>query len=194
MNAAALKAHKLSLDNGRVYKWKNVSAHDDIQAMIAEGYKKPPPKVPTKKKGDPTPPDDDNSKSLPPFICHFKQPASEGGATYLVGDTKKYKNTTWYFCDRPNHRERVKWHTHKATKCCTRLKWKEDNNNTTNDDGTAAAGTETEPTDDSTTTGGGAPSRNLQALLANAMSMVASGNDKLANFLGEAMAAASANN
>ena len=39
-----------------------------------------------------------------------------------VGDTKTWNKTLWYYCNFPNHRNVMRWHTHKATnyKSCLR--------------------------------------------------------------------------
>ena len=38
-----------------------------------------------------------------------------------VSDTKTWNKTLWYYCDLRNHRNRMRWHKHKATDCKSRL-------------------------------------------------------------------------
>ena len=70
--------------------------------------------------------DEPNPKSantLPPSVRHFKAMTASDAATFKVGDTKEWKGDTWYFCDCPNHCNRIKWHSHPAPECRTRQKW-----------------------------------------------------------------------
>jgi hypothetical protein len=47
---------------------------------------------------------------------------------FKVGDSKSWNDLTWYFCDCPNHCDRVKWHTHPADTCRTHQRWLEGKN------------------------------------------------------------------
>jgi hypothetical protein len=47
----------------------------------------------------------------PPFIWHWKVTKEPDLVIYKLGNTKVWLGETWHFCDCPNHRNRVKWHT-----------------------------------------------------------------------------------
>jgi hypothetical protein len=81
------------------------------------------PKPGSPKPGPPTA--DSKPKKMPPFAKHFKSSTETGSVNYKVGDSKPWDNTTWYFCDCPNHRDCIKWHTHSAADCRTRAVWLE---------------------------------------------------------------------
>ena len=42
---------------------------------------------------------------------------------FKVGDSKTWNNQTWYYCDCPNHRDGIHWHTHTAETCRTHARW-----------------------------------------------------------------------
>ena len=65
----------------------------------------------------PTPPE------LPPIEKWFKSPTAEGSVEYNVGDTKEYNGKTWHYYDAPNHRRRIKRHTHATFECRTCTSW-----------------------------------------------------------------------
>ena len=69
--------------------------------------------------------EDDSDKSLPPWKTHFQHTVNGVKTPYKVGDTKTWKGQTYYFCDCPNHRDRIKWHTFPAETCRTRKRWLE---------------------------------------------------------------------
>jgi hypothetical protein len=109
---------------------------------------------------------------LPPFVKHFKSSTGSDGQKFKVGSKKIWNNSTWYFCDCPNHRDKVKWHTHdEATECRTRKQWLEKENEpranlAADDDADDSVGTE--PEADTPTVG---PGNNLTAMLANALTL-----------------------
>mmetsp|Transcript_41992 Transcript_41992/g.101185 ORF Transcript_41992/g.101185 Transcript_41992/m.101185 type:complete len:480 (+) Transcript_41992:1052-2491(+) len=180
MNSAALKATRLAVDT---CTWKTTTVKEDIVAMNAAAQatksapKKPPRKTPEKEKE--TAP---SGKSLPPFLRFYKRPDSEGNAPYVVGDVKEFQGQTWHFCDCPNHKGKVKWHTHPTKECRTRKKWLES-------DGAANAGIVDEDASDAPDTTGPIDTSALQAMLANAMTMVPQdeGNEGLQDCIGEMM-------
>ena len=49
-----------------------------------------------------------STKTLPPFVRHFKATTASDAATFKVGNTKEWKGDTWYFFDCPNHLDRIK--------------------------------------------------------------------------------------
>ena len=55
-----------------------------------------------------------------PFITHYNPPT---GQPYTVGDTREWQNILFRYCDAPTHKDRIKWHTHTAETCRTRLRW-----------------------------------------------------------------------
>ena len=112
------------------------------------------------------------------------------GKPHKVGDTKVFKDSTWYYCDCPNHRDGARWHTFKPEDCRTRKRWlstKEQEDIANIGEGYPNAEepdvesnkTKTEPvSDDNPPTG----PEDLTSLLANAMNMVGS-NDVLRDIL-----------
>ena len=115
-------------------------------------------------------PNPKSAKTLPPFVRHFKATTASDAATFKVGDTKKWKGDTWYFCDCPNHFYRLKWHSHPAPKCRTCQKWLNDKDGSAptaaiaDSDGTS---TVTDFTDPSTSS----DSSDINSILASALSL-----------------------
>ena len=105
-----------------------------------------------------------------------------------MGDKKDFKGRTYFFCDCPFHRNRMRWHTHPTDKCRTRARWlkkKEDGNLNTQDDNSASAHISEEneaydstagdaTSNDSIATASSLSSNptDIQALLASAMNLV----------------------
>ena len=116
-------------------------------------------------------PNPKSAKTLPPFVRHFKATTASDAATFKVGDTKEWKGQTWYFCDFPNHPDRLKWHSNPAPKRRTRYKWLNDK------DGSAPISTITYSNGTSTVTDFTDPSTSsdssdITSLLASALSLV----------------------
>ena len=55
---------------------------------------------------------------VPPFV----KETVNGTIANKVGDTKTWNKTLWYYCNFPNHLNGMRWHTHKATNCKSRLR------------------------------------------------------------------------
>jgi hypothetical protein len=127
MNSAVIKYNKISGTSEGGFSGASITLQEDIVAMVAAVKRKaptPPAGAPYKPKPKPGPPTPDGKpKKMPPFAKHFKSSTETGYVTYKVGDSKPWDNTTWYFCDCPNHRDRIKWHTHSAADCHTRTVW-----------------------------------------------------------------------
>jgi len=123
MNSAALQYLKIDASN-QGFKGSSNTVQEDIVAMFSAkrkaigGHSKPPPK-PT----DESPTTTTTQRKLPPFVRHFKASTSPDAKPFVVGDSKIWDGKTWYFCDCPNHRDRIKWHTHTAESCRTRQRW-----------------------------------------------------------------------
>ena len=64
-------------------------------------------------------------KTLPPWITHFQHTSNGVAKKYKVGDTKVWQEDTRHYCDCPNHKDKVRWHTHPAKSCRTRKRWLE---------------------------------------------------------------------
>ena len=147
---------------------------------------------PYKKKPKSAPKDTDSDR--PGFVRNTYYYKDGNKIQYKVGDTKKVQSTVWHFCDCPNHRGKVHWHTFPADQCRTRNRWiKRQGNATANlangggqddfndhDDGKqeedpeaseTASGTADESVNSSITGGSGASSMNVQALLASALNL-----------------------
>lgn len=94
--------------------------------MVATSKRKQTPlKTPSPHTSDTSRKADNTTAKLPPFAKHFKSSTAANATPFKVGDSKEWNGQTWYFCDCPNHRDRVKWHTHTAATCRSRLRWLE---------------------------------------------------------------------
>ena len=120
LNSAVVKYNKIIGKEGQ-FKGSVTSVHDDIVAMVTRKAQKK-----RKTSDDVTPPaKKTKTVGLPPFVRHYKSVTNGVETKYKVGDTKVWKDTTYYFCDCPNHRNRVKWHKFKPEDCKTRQRWLE---------------------------------------------------------------------
>ena len=78
------------------------------------------------KRKQPPPIDSDDTPTLklrrnsPPFFIHYQ---TADKVKYKVGDKKEHAGSTFYFCDCPLHKNKLKWHTHHPEKCRLRNKW-----------------------------------------------------------------------
>ena len=45
---------------------------------------------------------------LPSFVCHFKHTSDHDPKKYKVDDSKIWNYVTYYFCDCPTHKEKLK--------------------------------------------------------------------------------------
>lgn len=119
MNSASLKFTKISSsDTG--FEGSLTTVQEDIVAMVANPKRKRViANVSTDGDDSITP----HKNKLPPFVKHYKSSNAADAQPYKVGDSKTWNNLTWYFCDCPNHRDRIKWHTHTADSCHSRQRW-----------------------------------------------------------------------
>ena len=94
-----------------------------------------------------------------------------------VGDSNDWDGHSWYFCDCPNHKEHIKWHTHSTKSCHTHQHWlaskSTDATAAVMDDATA---TTTEDTTGllSLTSATNSNPTDISALLASALSLASS--------------------
>ena len=202
MNAAVMKYNKIICDKGK-FSGSITSVQEDIVAMIAKSTKR-------KRNID----NDDGYKKKqtaitpPPFLTHYKDSKE---VKYKLGDTKMHNNKKFYFCDCPDHRNRLKWHTHSTEDCRTRINWlakgapaathstgataeanvvadtNVSTDPTSNDASSASTPSVSDTTDTSSIT---TDPSNLQALLASAMNLV-SDNDAVRDMIGEVLNATS---
>jgi hypothetical protein len=127
MNAAAIKYNKICVESdGQDFPGSATTLQEDIVAMMAATKRKFLPGAPPEK-GKPTSSttaNDDRKKfKQPPFVKHYKSSVADGDKAFKVGDTKVWNKETWHFCDCPNHRDRIKWHTHSTADCRTHRNW-----------------------------------------------------------------------
>ena len=113
---------------------------------------------------------------------------------YKVGDSKYFKGITYYFCDGPLHRNRLKWHTHKPDNYRTRTRWLIQNGCDASDGQIEANIGSANPSEHGTDTNGNisesqpetdVPS-DIQALLASDMNLVTD-NDVLRDQIAKAL-------
>ena len=130
MNEAILKSNRLHADkdNGPL-QWRSTSLAEDVVAMLANSAAAAPKTRPSFSRNSTTtagPPSAPVIKPvLPPFARHFKASSAPDAAKFQVGDSKPFDGATWYFCDCPTHRNKVKWHTFPHTECRQRQRWLE---------------------------------------------------------------------
>ena len=60
---------------------------------------------------------------LPPVVRHFKQKNDPDSQICKGGDSKIWNSVTYYFCDFPTQKDKLKWHTHTAKNCRTCKCW-----------------------------------------------------------------------
>jgi len=119
MNSATIKYNKIigsSFDGN--FQGSITTVQEDIVAMMVQNIKKrnpPPSKIE----------DDDRDLKCPkrepvPFANHYQD---SSGVKYKLGDTKEHNDRTFYYCNCPIHRNRLKWHTYSPEKYRTRLHW-----------------------------------------------------------------------
>jgi hypothetical protein len=127
MNMAVVKYNKIRVETeDHAFRGSASTLQEDIVAMMAASKRK---RIPNPNDNKPKPVDNDSNKerrnqtALPSFARHFKGKEADGGKAFKVGDTKKWKDATWYYCDCPNHRDCIKWYTHTAEDCRTRKNW-----------------------------------------------------------------------
>ena len=100
MNQATVKYNKIVAKEG-TFEGFTTTVQEDIVAMFSQGSRKqksdtsnedsPPVKLP--------------APELPPFATHFQD---KDGKKYKVGDSKTFNKKTFYVCDCPCHRNKVK--------------------------------------------------------------------------------------
>ena len=190
MNDAILKSNRLHADKDHgLLKWRSTSLEEDVVAMLikpavsfpkASFPQRSPSVAPAANNNDPP-----NSKpALPPFARHFKSSPAPDAPKFKVGDSKLFNDASWYFCDCPTHRNKVKWHTFPHTECRQRQRWLD-----TNPSPPISTLASTNP-DSPSTSSHSIPSTDqtnpLALILSNALSMA--GNDAHAyNLIAEAL-------
>jgi hypothetical protein len=100
---------------------------ENIVALIAKKNTKPAAAASGSGLGSSSESSDSDAKrarvAKPPFSRHFKASKDPDAAHYKVGDTKVWNSQTYYFCDYPNHRDCLHWHTCPANQCRLRMAW-----------------------------------------------------------------------
>ena len=182
MNSATIKYNKISATEGG-FKGSVHSVQEDIVALFATKANSQ-----KKRKAD----DEDTLKpkskktkmNTPPWITHFEK----DGVKFKVGDSREFNGKQFYFCDATIHRDKIKWHTHKAEVCRVRKIWlKKEAEGTTDAPPAEANVTETETDTVSTVTPeNSVNSADIHALLASAMNLVTD-NDVVRDYIAEAI-------
>ena len=185
MNLASLKYQKIASQHGS-FNGRPTTEKQDILAMMSLSKNKP--------KRQPPPPKDDlpaatppkkpkrDLTALPPFATWYKKSGAPNAPTFKHGDTKDHNNHKWYFCEYPNHLNRVRWHPFDCANCRQWKKWKAAGGNSTPPPPATPAPapaanpavTDTADTDEPAAD----PAASVTALLAQAMSL-SSGNDAI---------------
>jgi hypothetical protein len=177
MNQATLKFNKITSTEGG-FQGSNSTVQEDIVAMFTAAKRK---RLPTSAPTDVKPKDANDkpfSKKLPPFAKHFKANNDPDSQKFKVGDSKLWNDLTWYFCDCPTHRDKLKWHTHTAETCRTRQNWLENKGGRPAGRPAANPGIADDADDDPTANVADAPDigHDITTLLANAMNLTGDNN------------------
>ena len=101
-----------------------------------------------------------------------------------ITNTKAFKEVTYYFCDAPSHRDKMKWHRHSADKCRTRKKWLEKQTESNKHDELSPTAN-VEDTNDTKDTDNGS-SKDVTSMLASVLDLV-SDNDVARDYVAEAL-------
>ena len=179
MNQAVIKYNKIDGISEDGFKGSSTTLQEDIVAMMATSSKRKRTTDNTNSntKGDATE-RKPKERKLPPFAKFTKVNNTPDSPLFKVGDTKEWDNQTWYYCDCPNHRNNIHWHTHPTDTCRTRARWlkAQANNKSKVNANVAEESTEEEPqqekdgqNDDNNTQ---TNESNVVGLLAAALSMV----------------------
>ena len=185
MNSALVKYNRIIGEHGSTFHGSSTTVQQDIVAMLARTVSttmrpRTSRVTATTARKSRKETVSNSSRTLPPFAKFFKAPISDGSVEYKVGDTKDWNGTTWYYCDAPTYRDRIKWHTHPTTECRTRKLWLD-----TDDGATANIAPVMTPTAESSeTTAQVTPSD--MALLASALNLVGD-NDTVKDLIAEAL-------
>lgn len=188
MNDAILKSNRLHADkdNGPL-QWRSTSLEEDVVAMLSKPSTTPRIAVNSRPSAPvtPTTPTPTLTKStLPPFARHFKSSPAPDAPKFKVGDSQPFNGATWYFCDCPNHRNKIKWHTFPHTECRQRQRWLEETPHP------PIATLATTPSDNNSTTSSSNPSTSsskpIALLLSNALTL-AGDKDHAYNLISEAL-------
>jgi hypothetical protein len=188
MNSAVIKYNKITGSSEGGFRGSSSTVQDDIVAMVtATKHKRAATAPPSKPRpaGKVIKDDQAPTHKLPPFARHFKASVDDNSKKYKIGDTQTWDKLTWYFCDCPTHRNKIKWHTHTPEICRTRIKWLENKGsapiaNIADDD---AADDATSVADDAHA------GQDITGLLAHAFNL-AGGNDEVKDLIAEALNAA----
>jgi len=138
LNKAVLKYNKIKSTESN-FNGSTSSIQEDIVAMFAKKASPKASKAPnkdtdSKSTDDSKKPNNNADKPdhpQPPFVKHYKSSPEPDAPKFKLGDKKEWKGSTYHFCDCPNHRARIKWHTHKPDDCNTRIRWLAEKSGTT---------------------------------------------------------------
>ena len=107
MNAAILKFNKIVSDSGK-FNGSTSTIQEDIIAMFSKQQRTRG----TKRERNDDENDGQRTKpkvelKRPPFIKHTHEMKDGIKTDYKVGDEKVFKEKKFYFCDCPNHKDRI---------------------------------------------------------------------------------------
>ena len=187
MNSATIKYNKIAATEGG-FKGSVHSVQEDIVALFATKAKSNNNKRKAEDVDNTNPKFKKSKTNTPPWITHFEK----NGVKYKVGDSKDFNGKTFYFCDAPIHRDKIKWHTHKHDVCRVRKIWIKKEAEGKSDNAPPAEANITEAEEDTVSTvtpENSVNSADIHALLASAMNLVTD-NDVVRDYIAEAINAA----
>ena len=127
MNSATIKYNKVIATSGGTFKGSIHTVQEDIVALLSTKSKFKPNKRKRENSDNDKNEDSDRqpnknaTREKPDFIYHYKDGTTN--QKYKVGDKKDFNGQTFYFCDAPWHKNKIKWHTHTADTCRVRKNW-----------------------------------------------------------------------
>ena len=124
MNLVSVKYNKIA-SSGTSFHGSSKMITEDVIAMVSSLMGKHNVAGSTSPSDATTPSTTASCKvsKLCPFAKHFKTSNSPGASAYKVSDSKEWDGCMWYFCDCPNHKDCLKWHTHTAESCHSHQCW-----------------------------------------------------------------------
>jgi len=178
-----LKYNQIKSEQDGQFNAASTTIQEDIVAMFAAKTAKKGTKrksdVKAEQEAQPEP-------KKPPFLRHFKHSTAPDAPLYQVGDSKEWDGVTYYFCDAPTHRDKVRWHRHPPDNCNVRKRYlAKKNANEPNAEANVVDDTPDDATQATQVSSAAAQDSDIASLLASAL--VLAPDDNVRNVLNDAI-------